>query len=60
MITDNCPACFAKPTQREHFKAMLAAEEQRNPQLFRALASTLTPLMREGLDGALPIEPPTP
>ncbi|WP_407275662.1 tRNA 2-thiocytidine biosynthesis TtcA family protein [Halothiobacillus sp. DCM-1] len=53
VITDNCPACFAKPTQRAHFKALLAEEERRNPQLFRSLAATLTPLMREGLDAAV-------
>ena len=53
VIRDNCPACFAKPTQRDHFKQLLAAEECLNPQLFRALAVTLTPLMRDGLDRAL-------
>ncbi|MGC8697443.1 MAG: tRNA 2-thiocytidine biosynthesis protein TtcA, partial [Halothiobacillus sp.] len=53
VIKDNCPACFAKPTQREHFKALLAAEERLNPQLFRSLAATLTPLMRDGLGEAV-------
>lgn len=53
VIKDNCPACFAKPTQREHFKQLLAAEEALNPQLFRSLAVSLTPLMREGLAQAL-------
>lgn len=56
VIRDNCPACFAKPTQREHFKQLLADEERLNPQLFRSLASTLTPLMRDGLKGARPDE----
>ncbi|OZB73774.1 MAG: tRNA 2-thiocytidine(32) synthetase TtcA [Halothiobacillus sp. 14-55-98] len=56
VIRDNCPACFAKPTQREHFKQLLASEERHNPQLFRSLAVTLTPLMRDGLKGALPDE----
>ena len=53
VIHDNCPACFAKPTQRAHFKHLLEAEEQSNPQLFKSLLSTLTPLMRDGLDAAL-------
>lgn len=64
VIADNCPACFAKPTQREHFKALLADEERRNPQLFRSLAATLTPLMNDGLATALsqpaPNNPATP
>lgn len=48
VIPDNCPACFAMPTQREHFKQLLANEEQQNGQLFSALKQTLTPLMAEG------------
>jgi tRNA 2-thiocytidine biosynthesis protein TtcA len=49
VIVENCPACFAKPTERAHMKSLLASEEQRNPQLFRALLTTLRPLMAEGL-----------
>ncbi|ANJ67680.1 tRNA 2-thiocytidine(32) synthetase TtcA [Halothiobacillus diazotrophicus] len=60
VIKDNCPACFAKPTQREHFKQLLAAEERLNPQLFRSLESTLAPLMREGFDTCLTAPPETP
>lgn len=55
VIKDNCPACFAKPTQREHFKQLLASEEQDNRQLFKSLLSTLDPLMRDGLDRALTV-----
>ncbi|HUX82861.1 MAG TPA: ATP-binding protein [Halothiobacillus sp.] len=57
VIKDNCPACFAKPTQREHFKQLLADEERLNPQLFRSLASTLAPLMRDGFDTCLSAPP---
>ena len=57
VIKDNCPACFAKPTQREHFKQLLAAEEQLNPQLFRSLSASLAPLMRDGLTQALTPQP---
>lgn len=43
--TDNCPACFRMPTQRQHMKAMLASLEQSNPRLFDSLLQTLRPLM---------------
>jgi tRNA 2-thiocytidine biosynthesis protein TtcA len=45
VISDNCPACFSMPTQRQHMKALLADEEQRNPRLFKSLLATLRPLM---------------
>lgn len=45
LISDNCPACFSMPTQRQHMKALLADEEQRNPRLFKSLLSTIRPLM---------------
>lgn len=48
VIPDSCPACFAHPTEREHAKSLLAAEEARYPHLFRNLRSTLKPLMTEG------------
>lgn len=47
VIRDNCPACFRMPTQRAHMKALLAAEESHNKQLFNALLSTMRPLMEE-------------
>ncbi|HHQ68711.1 MAG TPA: tRNA 2-thiocytidine biosynthesis protein TtcA [Halothiobacillaceae bacterium] len=53
VIADNCPACFAMPTQREHFKQLLAREEQNNSQLFASLKQTLTPLMAEGSEKAI-------
>jgi len=48
VIPDSCPACFAMPTQRQHFKELLAAEELNNKTLFKSLLSTLKPLMRVG------------
>lgn len=49
VIEDNCPACFAKPTQRESMKQLLARQEADYPNTFKTLISTLAPLMREGL-----------
>lgn len=45
VIRDNCPACFRMPTQRAHMKALLAQEESYNSQLFKALLSSMRPLM---------------
>jgi len=50
IIPDNCPACFSMPTEREHMKQLLLAEEARYPQLFRNLLSALRPLMGERVD----------
>jgi tRNA 2-thiocytidine biosynthesis protein TtcA len=49
VIEDNCPACFAKPTQRQHMKELLAAQESSYPNTFKTLLSTIRPLMRDGL-----------
>ncbi len=49
VIEENCPSCFAMPTQREHMKRLLAEEERHNPRLFKTLRTTLLPLMREGM-----------
>lgn len=45
IIPDSCPACFSAPTQRAHFKTLLAQEERNNPQLFAKLLHTMRPLM---------------
>jgi len=45
VIPDSCPACFQMPTQRQHMKTLLAAEEANNKLLFKSLLSTLKPLM---------------
>lgn len=47
VITENCPACFSKPTQREHMKQLLASEEKQITNLFGSLLSTMRPLMGE-------------
>jgi len=52
VIADSCPACFSMPTQRQHMKTILAAEEAQNKLLFRSLLSTLRPLMSAGLPDA--------
>ncbi len=49
IIPDSCPACFSMPTQRQHMKELLAAEEQDNKLLFKSLLSTLRPLMSKGM-----------
>ena len=41
IIPDSCPACFSAPTQRTHFKQLLAREERDNPQLFAKLLSAM-------------------
>jgi tRNA 2-thiocytidine biosynthesis protein TtcA len=53
VIEDNCPACFAVPTRREHFKRLLAAEEQANGQLFHSLKSAIAPLVADGMERAV-------
>jgi len=53
VIADSCPACFAMPTQRQHMKILLAAEEAQNKLLFKSLLTTLRPLMSEGLPANL-------
>ena len=52
VIAENCPACFSKPTQREHMKQLLASEEEANSGLFGSLLTTMKPLMVEGLPKA--------
>jgi len=46
VIPDSCPACFAMPTQRQHMKELLAAEEASNKGLFKSLLTALKPLMQ--------------
>jgi tRNA 2-thiocytidine biosynthesis protein TtcA len=49
VIAENCPACFSKPTQREHMKQLLAKEEKGNNGIFGSLLTTMKPLMTKGL-----------
>lgn len=46
VIFENCPACFAVPTQREHMKQLLAREEELNPQLLKSMRTAMLPLMK--------------
>ena len=50
VIIENCPACFSKPTQREHMKQLLAQQEKSVQNLFGSLLSTMRPLMGERID----------
>jgi len=54
IIPDSCPACFSAPTQREHFKQLLAQEERGNPQLFAKLLHAMRPLMGQASAGPEP------
>ncbi len=45
VIPDSCPACFSMPTQRQHFKELLAEEEKGNKLLFHSILSAIRPLM---------------
>lgn len=45
VVPDSCPACFQMPTQRQHMKELLAAEEANNKLLFKSLLTALKPLM---------------
>jgi tRNA 2-thiocytidine biosynthesis protein TtcA len=49
VISENCPACFARPTERFHMKQLLATLEGQHPRLFNSLRTALRPLM-----GAVP------
>ena len=46
VIAENCPACFAMPTERMRMKTLLAAEETGNKYLFKSLLSALHPLLK--------------
>ena len=45
VIPDSCPACFSAPTQREHFKQLIAAEERANSHVVKNLLHAMRPLM---------------
>lgn len=45
VIGENCPACFAVPTQRFAMKQMLAEQEKLHPKLFASLMTAMKPLM---------------
>ncbi|HEY9017516.1 ATP-binding protein [Thiomicrospira sp.] len=47
VIPDNCPACFAKPQARQHFKQMLLDEEKRNKHVYANLWTAMQPLIAD-------------
>jgi len=47
VVPDSCPACFDMPTQRQHMKELLAAEERGNKDLFKSLLTAMKPMMRD-------------
>lgn len=47
LVSENCPACFGLPMQRQNMKLMLAAQEKHHPKLFASLLTALRPLMHQ-------------
>jgi tRNA(Ile)-lysidine synthase TilS/MesJ len=47
IIQDNCPACFTKPTHREHIKQLLAQEEKLHSHVFKNLLHAMRPVMTQ-------------
>ncbi len=45
VISENCPACFSMPTQRQHIKELLLAEEKQNSQLYGSILTAIKPLI---------------
>lgn len=50
VISENCPACFAKPMQRYQMKLLLAEQERQHKTLFANLLTAMRPLMGERRD----------
>ncbi|EDQ86340.1 uncharacterized protein MONBRDRAFT_33813 [Monosiga brevicollis MX1] len=51
VISENCPACFAEPTERHRVKQLLASQELLYPQLFRSLLAAMMPLLSKDRTG---------
>ncbi len=49
VIIENCPACFAKPTQREQMKQLLLKQEKTHPDIYRSLLTAMRPLIAKNL-----------
>jgi len=47
VIEDNCPACYAKPQQRQRMKELLLAEEKQNKHLYSSLWRAMQPLIED-------------
>jgi len=44
VIMENCPACFAMPTQRQHMKELLRNEEKHNKTIYSSILTAIMPL----------------
>lgn len=51
VITENCPACFAAPTERHRTKLLLASQEQIVPDVFSSIQKAMKPLMKGNFEG---------
>jgi selenocysteine lyase/cysteine desulfurase/tRNA(Ile)-lysidine synthase TilS/MesJ len=47
VIEDNCPACFAAPTERYRTKQLLRSQEQLYPSIIENISRSLDPLLRD-------------
>ncbi|MDD5366698.1 MAG: ATP-binding protein [Gallionellaceae bacterium] len=47
VISENCPACFSMPMQRQQMKLLLAEQERQHGNLFGNLLTAMRPLMGE-------------
>jgi tRNA 2-thiocytidine biosynthesis protein TtcA len=50
IISENCPACFEAPKERQRVKLMLAAQENLHPNLHQTLLRAMRPLMAIGME----------
>jgi tRNA 2-thiocytidine biosynthesis protein TtcA len=48
VISENCPACFSLPMQRQQMKLLLADQEKQHTNLFANLLTAMRPIMGEG------------
>ncbi|CAF0976101.1 unnamed protein product [Brachionus calyciflorus] len=46
VITENCPACFEAPKERQRMKQLLAQQELISPSLFSSLLSAIKPIIQ--------------
>jgi len=47
VIEDNCPACFAAPTERYRTKQLLRSQEQLYPSIIENIGRSLQPLLKD-------------
>ncbi len=47
IIPDNCPACYAKPQERQRMKELLREQEQHNKHLYANLWHAMQPLVAD-------------